>query len=310
MSSFSRPLIIVSRKSPLALWQAEFVKAQLKYHHPDLDIQILGVTTEGDTIQDIALAKIGGKGLFVKALEEQLLANTADIAVHSMKDVPAELPEGLEISVILKRGNPRDALVAKEKTSMNDLPNAARIGTSSLRRQAQLLGLRPDLQMITLRGNVDSRIVKLENQVFDAMILAVAGLERLNLEVYIQEFLDPKTQMLPAVGQGALGIQCRVEDEEIKALIAPLHDLNTGLCVTAERSMNALLGGSCQLPVAGLAAIDSLGHLQLQGMVADPSGQNILKTTASGKKINAVEIGRAVAEQLLALGAQKIIDSC
>lgn len=307
MPNTAHTLRIVSRKSALALCQSEFVKAALLHHYPHLDISIHGVSTLGDKITDQSLAKIGGKGLFVKELEEQLLNDQADIAVHSMKDVPAVLPEALEIACVLKRLDPRDVFISKTHSTLQSLPIGARVGTSSLRRQAQLYTLRRDLMLETLRGNVDTRIQKLENGEFDAIILAAAGLQRLKLEPKITEYFDP-TQMLPAVGQGALGIECRKGDLQTQAWISILHDAFSGACVLAERSMNALLGGSCQLPVAGLATL-SEGSLHLQGLVAKPDGSLILYAENHGLIDNAVSIGHNVAQQLLSKGAKAIMDA-
>lgn len=302
------PLRIVSRKSPLALWQAEFVKAQLLQHHPNLDITILGISTEGDGLLNIPLTKIGGKGLFVKELEEHLLSFQADIAVHSLKDMPSQLPLGLEIAAILKREDPRDAFVSTQFADIKDLPANARVGSSSLRRQSQFLALHPESRIEMLRGNVDTRVQKLDRGEFDAILLAVAGLKRLGLEHRITETFSPDV-MLPAIGQGALGIECRMDDEVSKNLIASLNDYSTSQCVSAERQMNALLDGGCQLPVAGLATL-SAGILTLTGLVASPDGQVILKSTAFGDLENPLSLGQSVAENLLAKGAQKILDAC
>jgi hydroxymethylbilane synthase len=300
---------IVSRKSPLALWQAEFVKSQLQALQPQLDIIILPIQTEGDMNLSSSLAKIGGKGLFVKALEEYLLKNQADIAVHSLKDMPAELPEGLELAAILQREDPREAFVSCRYPSLQALPPRAVIGTSSLRRQSQLYALRSDLQIKNLRGNVDTRIQKLKQGDYDGILLAVAGLKRLGLENYIQEILPPDT-LLPAVGQGALSIECRTHDLHTKEIIKPLHHLPTAYGVLAERAMNAKLGGGCQLPIAGLSVMIHHDMLKLQGLVGSPDGQKLLKATAEGKRKQAIEIGQQVAKLLLAAGAQNIIDRC
>jgi len=302
-------LRIVSRKSALALWQANFVKAQLQHLNPNLSINILGITTEGDKDLENSLAKIGGKGLFVKALEEKLLRHEADIAVHSLKDMPVQLPEGLEIAAILKREDVRDALISLTRVALKDLPPQSNVGTSSLRRQSQLYALRNDLQPKLLRGNIDTRLQKLDRGEYHAIILAVAGLNRLQLEHRIVEYLKPEI-MLPAVGQGALCIECRSEDSEIKNLIAPLHHLPTAYCTLAERSMNTALGGSCQLPIAALATISPEGRLQLQGMVGTPDGRLLLKAQLSGAPEEMLTIGKKVAEQLLAKGAKSIIDTC
>jgi len=300
---------IVSRKSALALWQANHIKAKLSYLHPELEITIIGIQTEGDKTLETPLYEVGGKGLFVKALEEYLLENKADIAVHSLKDMPAELPEGLELSVILEREDPRDAFISKVYPSLESLPPNARVGTSSLRRQCQLATLRPDLNPLILRGNVDTRVQKLDRGEYDAILLAVAGMKRLGLENRLSQIL-PANKMLPAVGQGALSIECRKLDEATKSLIKPLHHLPTAQCVFAERSMNALLGGGCQLPVAGLATIQSDGQLTLNGLVGSKDGKIILKASASGEKEQGIAIGKKVAEQLLVDGAKEIIKAC
>lgn len=308
MEKTGRPLKIVSRKSALALWQAEFVKAQLLTLEPDLEITIIPIQTEGDQKLNSSLAKIGGKGLFVKALEDCLLNHQADIAVHSLKDVPAELPDGLSLGAILKREDARDAFVSCQYSTLQTLPDRACVGTSSLRRQSQLLALRPDVQIKLLRGNVDTRIHKLQSGDFDAIILAVAGLKRLQLTDNMREIISPDI-MLPAVGQGALCIECRSDDRVIQQLIQPLHHLMTATCVRAERSMNAKLGGGCQLPVAGFAVIEN-DTLILQGVVGSPDGKPVLRTSVSGKIDDAINIGTQVAEQLLAAGAQTIINQC
>lgn len=302
-------LRIVSRQSALALWQAEFVKTKLENYYPSLNITIQGVTTEGDKLLNSPLYNIGGKGLFVKELENALLDGTADIAVHSMKDVPAVLPTGLEIAAILTREDPRDALVSSKYSRVKHLPPNALVGTSSLRRQSQLLALRSDIRVSPLRGNVDSRVKKLDDEEYDAIILAVAGLKRLTLEHRISEYLSTDI-MLPSIGQGALGIECRIEDETTQSLLAPLKDDETSYCVLAERSMNALLDGGCQLPVAGLATLNKGGTLKLTGMVCSPDGLTILKATAESTSSAALELGKQVARDLLEQGARKIIELC
>lgn len=274
-------LRIVTRKSLLALWQAEHVKSRLIDLYPSLNVTLIGVSTEGDKILDVPLAKVGGKGLFVKELEEALFRNEADIAVHSMKDVPSQLPSGLKIACMLERIDPRDAFISNHYDSLDALPPEAVVGTSSLRRQAQVLRVRPDLLVKPLRGNVDTRLNKLDQGEFEAIILAVAGLERLGFGHRIREIFHPNV-MLPGIGQGALGIECREDDQRIIDLVAPLHHGETSLCLTAERSMNEALGGSCQSPIAGFARIQRMGQeknrilLQLTGMVASPEGKRIL----------------------------------
>lgn len=301
-------LKIVTRESGLALWQANFVKDNLQALYPDLEISLIGVTTEGDKILDVPLTKIGGKGLFVKALEEKLLNHEADIAVHSLKDMPAELPEGLLIGAILEREDPTDAFVSNKFSNIEALPSNAIVGTSSLRRQSQLSAIRSDLSPQTLRGNVNTRLQKLDNHEFDGILLASAGLKRLGLADRITEILPPQ-KMLSAVGQGALGIECRNE-EAIRHLIMPLHHARTAQCVLAERNMNAMLGGSCQSPVAGLAIINNDGMLKLEGMVATPDGKTILRAWAVGNPEAMHLVGKQVAEKLLEQGADRIIAAC
>lgn len=307
-SRTTKTLKIVTRKSALALWQANFVKNKLQALHPELEIILIGVTTEGDQILDVPLTKMGGKGLFVKALEEHLLNHTADIAVHSIKDMPATLPDGLMLSAILEREDPSDAFISVQYSNLKALPPHATVGTSSLRRQAQLCALRHDLNMKTLRGNIDTRIQKLDENEYDAIILATAGLKRLGFSDRINQSFSI-TEILPAVGQGALGIECRTEDTAIQNLIMSLNHTPTAQCVFAERQMNALLGGNCQSPVAGLAVINHDGLLKLQGLVATPDGQTILKASASGNSEAILTISEQVATQLLQQGAKDIISA-
>lgn len=301
-------LRIATRKSSLALWQAEFVKQQLLALYPTLHIEIIGITTSGDKILDVPLHKTGGKGLFVKELEDSLLSGEADIAVHSMKDIPANLPKGLEIPVILKRSDPRDVFISNQYKRFKDLPPNARIGTSSLRRQSQLAHLRRDLNFQYLRGNVDTRISKLDEGKFDAIILAAAGIERLNLTHRISEFFETSL-ILPAVGQGALGIECRRDDLTTKKLIAPLNHSTSTFCNQAERSFNAALGGGCELPVAAFATLKPNSKLELHGLVGSPDGKTILKATILGSRYDAISLGEKLALQLLKLGAKAIIDA-
>jgi len=300
-------LRIATRKSPLALWQAEHVRNILLQAHPDLTIVLVEMTTKGDKILDTPLAKIGGKGLFVKELEQGLLQGDADIAVHSMKDVPVDFPAGLHLPIIMNRADPRDAFVSNLYPNFQSLPHNAIVGTSSLRRQSQLLALRPDVQIRSLRGNVGTRLSKLDAGEFDAIILASAGLDRLGLAARIRERLAP-TMMLPAIGQAAIGIECRQDDDNTRQLLAPLHDETTRHCVTAERAINARLGGGCQVPIAGFAElIDS--QIILRGLVADVTGQRILRSEKWGTVTQAIELGQQVAEALLAQGAQEILDA-
>lgn len=299
-----RTLRIATRKSPLALWQAEYVKASLLKHHPQLIIELVTFTTQGDKILDTPLAKIGGKGLFVKELEQAMLAGDADLAVHSMKDVPMECPEGLAITTICEREDPTDAFVSNRFASLQELPLGAIVGTSSLRRQCQLRALRPDLEIRDLRGNVGTRLGRLDNGEYDAIILASAGLKRLGLQQRIAQSL---TQLLPAVGQGAVGIEARSNDAELLALLAPLHHLPTALCVQAERAMNRRLQGGCQVPIAGFATLDNQ-QLTLNALVGSLDGQSVLRYQAQTTDLQAVEqLGETVAEGLLAQGADKVL---
>lgn len=300
-------LRIATRKSPLALWQAEHVRAELLHAHPDLTVVLVEMTTKGDKILDTPLAKIGGKGLFVKELEQGLLQGEADIAVHSMKDVPVEFPKGLHLPIIMNRADPRDAFISEKYQNLESLPHGAVVGTSSLRRQSQLLALRPDIQIRSLRGNVGTRLSKLDADEFDAIILASAGLDRLGLATRIRERIDP-ILMLPAIGQAAIGIECRQHDEKIETLLAPLHDETTHFCVTAERAMNAKLAGGCQVPIAGFAQRDGQ-ELILRGLVADVNGQRILRSEQRGHVSEAADLGQQVAEALLAQGAQEILET-
>lgn len=298
---------IISRQSALAMWQAQFVKEKLLNFYPEMEISITGIKTEGDKILDIPLTKVGGKGLFVKELEHALLKGEADIAVHSLKDIPSQLPAGLEIAAILEREDARDALVALEPYQLNSLAKSAIVGTSSLRRQTQVLAIRRDLILQDLRGNVDTRIQKLKNGSYQAMILAVAGLKRLGLENYIQEYLSIE-DMLPAVAQGALGIECRIDDNELKQCLQKLHHVPTAQCVLAERSMNALLDGGCQLPTAGYAYLNKNNNeLTLQGKVASLDGKTVLNASASGKAEDYYSIGQQVGNVLIQQGAKEIL---
>ncbi|QEP43863.1 hydroxymethylbilane synthase [Ectothiorhodospiraceae bacterium BW-2] len=296
---------VATRDSLLALWQAEFVAAALRHCHGDLKVELVKIKSRGDKILDTPLAKMGGKGLFVKELEEAMLAGEADIAVHSMKDVPMELPEGLELAVICAREDPRDALVSTEFGSLDALPQGAIVGTSSLRRQAQLLHYRPDLQINFLRGNVQTRLRKLDEGHYQAIILAAAGLKRLALAHRIAE-LVPITTLLPAVGQGAVGIECRAEDERVRRLLAPLNDHPTAQRVLAERAMNQRLEGGCQVPIGGYAEIDH-GVILLQGLVAAVDGSEVVRGDISGRPEEGEELGRILAEDLLARGADRLL---
>ena len=302
----SRSIRIATRKSALALWQAEYVKAELERHHPDLEVSLVPMVSKGDKILDVPLAKVGGKGLFVKELEHALLEKRADIAVHSMKDVPMEFPEGLGLEVICPREDPRDAFVSNEFASLDELPEGAVVGTSSLRRQCQLLAARPDLDIRFLRGNVNTRLAKLDAGEYQAIILAAAGLIRLEMADRIRDFIAPELS-LPAGGQGAVGIECRMDDDVCKELLAPLHDSETARAVLAERAMNRRLEGGCQVPIASYA-IERDGKLWLRGLVGDPDGSTMLFEEAEGNLDSGESMGVAMAERLLEAGAKEILD--
>ena len=298
-------LRIATRKSQLALWQANYVSAMLQHHHPELKIELVTMSTQGDKILDTPLAKVGGKGLFVKELETGMLEGRADIAVHSMKDVPVEFPEGLHLPVICQREDPRDAFVSNTYASLQDLPEGARLGTSSLRRQCQIAALRPDLQIIDLRGNVNTRLQKLDDGEYDAIILAAAGLKRLEFEDRITQFLGTDVS-LPAIGQGAVGIECRSDDARVNNLIAPLNDSKTHTRVLAERAMNLRLHGGCQVPIAGYAEFEH-GVVLLRGLVGQVDGKVIVSGEIAGPPEQAEELGTVLAEDLLSRGADKIL---
>jgi hydroxymethylbilane synthase len=298
-------LTIATRQSALALWQAEHVAALLRQAHRGLEVELLPMTTRGDQILDRPLAKVGGKGLFLKELERALLDGRADIAVHSMKDVPAELDQGLEVPVLLERADARDALVSARFATLQDLPRGARVGTSSLRRQVQLRVARPDLELHDLRGNVGTRLDKLDRGDFDAILLAAAGLDRLGLSARIRHRLDPPA-WLPAVAQGAIGIECRAGDARVLELLAPLHHADTARLVAAERAMNRKLGGSCEVPVAGHAWVED-DRLHLAGMVGRLEGARILRSTVSAGLDEAEALGQRVAEDLFAQGAAELL---
>lgn len=301
----SNILRIATRKSKLALWQAEYVKAELKKYHPEVEVELVTFTTQGDIILDTPLAKIGGKGLFVKELEAAMLDGRADIAVHSMKDVPMEFPEGLGLSVICPRENPTDAFVSNHFKAFADLPQGAHVGTSSLRRQCQLLAARPDLKVTSLRGNVQTRLGKLDNGDYDAIILASAGLIRLELTERIAEYIDD-TVSLPAGGQGAVGIECRNDDEKTKALLACLHHEDTASRVLAERALNRRLEGGCQVPIACYATLED-GQLHLRGLVGSEDGSEIIRAESNGPAVDCEQLGIKVAEELLSKGAGRIL---
>ena len=298
---------IATRQSPLALWQAEHVAELLVRAFPGVRTQLVKMVTRGDKILDAPLAKVGGKGLFVKELEQGMLEGVADIAVHSMKDVPVDFPEGLHLASILTREDPTDAFVSNHYASLNELPPNARIGTSSLRRECQLKEKFPDAQVMPLRGNVNTRLAKLDAGDYDAIILASAGLKRLGMANRITQSLDASVS-LPAIGQGAIGIECRIDDVEINDMLAALHDAETGLCVVAERAMNARLNGGCQVPIAGFALLQG-EQLFMRGLVGNPDGSVIYRSERSGGLDQGAVIGRLIAEDLLAQGADKVLQA-
>ncbi|MDV7212212.1 hydroxymethylbilane synthase [Azotobacter beijerinckii] len=303
----SREIRIATRKSALALWQAEHVKARLEQAHPGLSVSLVPMVSRGDKLLDAPLAKIGGKGLFVKELETALLENAADIAVHSMKDVPMEFPEGLGLYCICEREDPRDAFVSNAFESLDALPAGSVVGTSSLRRQAQLLARRPDLKIQFLRGNVNTRLAKLDAGEYDAIILAAAGLIRLGFEARIRSRIAV-ADSLPAGGQGAVGIECRSADREIQALLAPLNHEPTALRVGAERALNRRLNGGCQVPIACYAELEG-DQLWLRGLVGQPDGSLLLRAESRAASSEAEALGIQVAEALLAQGAQRILEA-
>jgi hydroxymethylbilane synthase len=296
---------IGTRKSALALWQAEWVKKRLTELQPDIRVEIVKITTKGDKILDAPLAQIGGKGLFVKEIEEELIAGRIDIAVHSMKDMPSDLPERLMIGAVPEREDPFDALVSHGDLLMH-LPEGARIGTSSLRRAAQLKRLRPDAIIHSLRGNLDTRLRKLAEGQYDAVVVAVAGLVRMGLEEKIVEYLGPP-DFLPAVGQGALAIETRSDDRRVNELIAPLENFEARVTTTGERAFLAELKGGCQVPIAAHASIIE-GRLYLTGMVADLDGSRIIRDEVEGKPLRAKELGHKLGRKLLQAGADQILD--
>lgn len=300
-----KKLVIATRKSPLALWQAEFIKAELERHHPNLQVSLLAMTTRGDVILDSPLSKIGGKGLFVKELEHALLHGEADIAVHSMKDVPMHFPEGLCLGPICEREDPRDAFVSSRFASLDALPQGAVVGTSSLRRQCQLQRYRPDLQIHSLRGNVNTRLAKLDAGEFDAIILAASGLKRLGMAERIRDTISPAI-CLPACGQGALGIELRSNDAETARLVSVLHHEPSARCVLAERAMNTRLNGGCQVPIGGFAELQQ-DRLHLRGLVGSVDGRQMLFAEAGDLAEHAEALGALVAGQLLEQGADQIL---
>lgn len=298
-------LRIATRKSPLALWQAEHVQQRLSDLQPNLAVELVAMSTRGDQLLGSPLAKIGGKGLFIKELELAMLDGRADIAVHSIKDMPALLPDGFELGPILTRESPFDALVSNTYASLDELPEGARVGTCSLRRRAQLLSRYPTLNVLDLRGNVNTRLSKLDAGQFDAIILAVAGLERLGMLERIRQSLSPLTS-LPAVGQGAIAIETRAGDTTTQSLLQVLDDQDTRDCVVAERALNAILNGGCQAPVAGFATLEN-DELHMTGLVATPDGKTVLKESAKAPRDDAAQLGRDIGQTLLDKGADQIL---
>ncbi len=305
ISMHDTKLRIATRKSPLALWQANHVRDALLARNPGLDVELLTMTTQGDKILDTPLAKVGGKGLFVKELETGMLEGRADLAVHSMKDVPVEFPDGLGLAAILPREDPRDALISNKYSSIDQLPDGARVGTSSLRRQCQLNARRPDREILDLRGNVNTRLKKLDEGVYDAILLASAGVKRMGWAERITELLPPE-QFLPAIGQGAIGIEIRKDDDHVRGLVGELNDQQTAIRVTAERALNEALQGGCQVPIAGYSEI-SHGVILLRALVGRPDGSELVQGVISGKPEDAAELGQVLADDLLSRGAREIL---
>ncbi|EJL6293140.1 hydroxymethylbilane synthase [Vibrio cholerae] len=300
------PIRIATRQSPLALWQANYVKDALMAAHPGLQVELVTMVTRGDVILDTPLAKVGGKGLFVKELEIAILEGRADLAVHSMKDVPVDFPDGLGLVTICEREDPRDAFVSNTYAKIEDLPSGAIVGTCSLRRQCQLKAARPDLVIKELRGNVGTRLNKLDAGEYDAIILAAAGLKRLELESRIRSFIEPE-QSLPAVGQGAVGIECRVDDQRVRALLAPLNHADTADRVRCERAMNLTLQGGCQVPIGSYALLEG-DTIWLRALVGEPDGSQIVRGEIRGPRTQAEQLGITLAEQLLSQGAKEILE--
>ena len=298
---------IATRGSALALIQAIWVKDRLIGRYPDLTVELDIIKTKGDKILDVPLASVGGKGLFVKEIEEAILDGRAHLAVHSMKDVPTEFPAGMGIAAVAEREDCRDALVSRDGLTLDELPAGARLGTSSLRRRAQLLARRPDLKIESVRGNVDTRLKKIEAENLDGVILAAAGLNRLELSHRITQYLDPDI-MLPAIGQGALGLETVLDDEAVNAKIAFLDHWETAVCVKAERAFLERLEGGCQVPIAALGTLKN-GLVELSGLVADPDGRTCLQDRLSGAPEEADELGKALADKLLTRGADKLLSA-
>lgn len=300
-----KKLRLGTRKSALALAQSHWVKKEIETHWPEVNVDIVKFTTKGDKILDVPLAQVGGKGLFVKEIEDALLKKEADIAVHSLKDVPAELPEGLEVSIFPDREDPKDAMISRDGLRLEELPEGARIGTSSLRRIAQLKNARPDFEVVSLRGNIDTRLRKLDEGQYDAILLAAAGLRRLGLEQRIIQLLEPEV-MLPAVGQGALGIEFRSKDTEVKRILDSIHHEETSICVRAERAFLLRLEGGCQVPIGAFAQLRE-ETLELEGMVGDEEGTNIIRMKKQGTANQPETLGIILGEEILAAGGAEIL---
>jgi hydroxymethylbilane synthase len=303
----SNALVIATRKSKLALWQAEHVAALLRKAHAGLSVELLPMSTKGDRILDRSLAAIGGKGLFIKELEAALEDGRAHLAVHSMKDVPGDLPAGMTLAAMLPRADPRDALITRAARELGELPRGARLGTASLRRRAQLLAIRPDLVITTLRGNVETRLKRLDDGELDAIVLAAAGLTRLGLQSRIAALLDPSIS-LPAVGQGVIGIECRSDDLRARDAVRALNDPAAHTAVSAERAFARRLGGSCQSPIAAFAEFDAQQRLTLRGLVAEPDGSRLIQDSIAGSAAQAEALGDALAERVLTAGAGELLE--
>jgi len=297
---------IGTRGSPLALWQANWVKESLSQVYPQLRISLLRIKTKGDKVIDVSLARVGGKGLFVKEIEEKLLAGRIDLAIHSMKDVPVQLPKGLHIQSIPHREDSRDVLISKDHLTLEELPRGAKIGTSSLRRRAQLLSYRPDLTMVPLRGNVHTRLGKLETMDLDAIVLAAAGVKRMKLAGSISQAISTEI-CLPAIGQGALGLETRIDDDEVNQYLSILDHEPTHQSIRAERAFLRRLGGGCQVPIAALGTVSNDGKLVLRGLVGTLDGRKLIKGTIEGEMGKALGLGMALAENLLSRGADEIL---
>ena len=302
-----RKIKIGSRGSPLALWQANWIKDQLESHYTNVSVEIVIIKTSGDKIQDVPLAKIGGKGLFVKEIEEALLRNDIDFAVHSMKDMPIKFPYSLCIASVTKRENPFDALISKNNMKLDDLPKGAKVGTGSLRRISQLLHYRPDLELVPLRGNLDTRIKKLETEGLDAIILAAAGLIRMGWEDKISEIISPEI-LLPAMGQGAVGIEARLSDVDNQILLAEMDDEHTHLALDAERAIVTQLEGGCNVPIGAFATIDE-DEITIQGLVASLDGKTLYKKEIKGNKVHAIKLGKELGQVLIDMGGDKIMQA-